>query len=220
MQANDWLERWQKSQIGFHQNEVNVYLRRYLGQFKLTPGDRIFLPLCGKSHDIAWLADHGYEVVGIELSGIAIESFFREFKLQYQRFESDRFIIRKSGNIILLEGDYFDLHADDIDGCKLVFDRAALIAIDEANRARYCAHMQDITTVNTDMLLVTLDYDQTIMPGPPFAVSQPEVLEHYRQAYQIDLLEQQDVIDEQSRWREKGLSRLMETAFRLSSLQS
>lgn len=216
MQPKDWLDRWQKSQIGFHQNEVNGYLRRYLDQFDLSPGDRIFLPLCGKAHDIAWLAEQGYEVIGIELSSIAIESFFSEFKLQYQQFESDRFILRKSGNIMLIEGDYFDLQADDIEGCKLVFDRAALIAIDEANRARYCRHLQDITTPGTEMLLVTLDYDQSIMSGPPFAVSHQEVRQHYQQDYLIDLLEQQDVVDEQPRWREKGLSTLLETAFRMS----
>lgn len=215
MQSKDWLDRWQKSQIGFHQNKVNGYLRRYLDQFDLSPGDRIFLPLCGKAHDIAWLAEQGYEVIGIELSSIAIESFFSEFELQYQQFESDRFILRKSGNIMLLEGDYFDLQAEDIEGCKLVFDRAALIAIDEANRARYCRHLQTITAAGADILLVTLDYDQSVMSGPPFAVSQQEVLQHYQQDYQIDLLEQQDVIDEQPRWREKGLSALMETAFRL-----
>ncbi len=216
MQPKDWLDRWQMSQIGFHQSEVNCYLRRYLNQFNLNPGDRIFLPLCGKSHDIAWLAEQGYEVIGIELASIAIEAFFNEFELQYQQFESDRFILRKSGNIMLLEGDYFDLQAEDIEGCRLVFDRAALIAIDEANRARYCRHLRDITAPGTDMLLVTLDYDQSVMSGPPFAVSQQEVLQHYQPDYQIDFLEQQDVVDEQPHWREKGLSVLLETACRLS----
>lgn len=214
--TQDWLDRWQNNQIGFHQNEVNGYLRRHLQRFNLRHGDRVFLPLCGKSHDLTWLAEQGYEVIGIELSSIAIETFYREFKLPYQQFESDRFIQRKSGNITLLQGDYFDLRAGDIAGCKLVFDRAALIAMDAANRTRYCAHMRDITAPDTDMLLVTLDYDQSVMSGPPFAVSAQEVFGHYQEHYEIDQLEQHDVVNEQPRWRQKGLTRLVETAFQLS----
>ena len=78
MQTKDWLDRWQKNQIGFHQGETNQYLIKYLDRFDLKKGDRVFLPLCGKAHDIAWLANQGFEVIGIELSGIAIESFFSE----------------------------------------------------------------------------------------------------------------------------------------------
>ncbi len=116
MQAKDWKNRWQNNNIGFHQGETNAYLKRYIDLFKLKPGDRVFLPLCGKAHDIAWLAKQGFEVIGIELSSIAIEAFFSEFGMQYQRFESDRFVMRKSGNIMLFEGDYFDLQAEDLEG--------------------------------------------------------------------------------------------------------
>jgi len=215
MQAKDWLERWQNNNIGFHQNDVNPYLKRYLDDFQLSPGDRIFMPLCGKAHDIAWLAKQGFEVIGIELSSVAIEAFFTEFEMQYQQFASDRFVLRKSGNIMLFEGDYFDLQAQDLEGCKLVFDRAALIAIDEANRGRYSQHMMDMTASANEMLLVTLSYDQSAMSGPPFSVFEDEVFQHYQDAYEIELLERNEVVDEQPRWREKGLSSLLESVYRL-----
>lgn len=215
MQAEDWLARWRENRIGFHEGGVNPYLRRYINEFKLKPGDRIFMPLCGKAHDIAWLAGQGYEVIGIELSDIAIESFFAEFNLQYQQFRSDRFVMRKSDNIILLQGDYFDLQSDDLEACKLVYDRAALIAIVESSRNRYCSHMQSITPDDCDMLLVTLDYDQTQMSGPPFSVCREEVFSHYQSGYQIQVVEENDVLDEQPRWRTQGLTTLQETVFQL-----
>ncbi len=217
MQASDWLNRWQNNNIGFHQNETNAYLKRYLDLFNLKPGDRVFLPFCGKAHDIAWLAKQGFEVIGIELSGIAIEAFFAEFELQYQRFESDRFIMRKSGNIMLLEGDYFDLQPEDLENCRMIFDRAALIAVDEQNRARYCEHM--LANTFCDMLLITLEYDQSVMAGPPFSVSDEEVYRHYQRYCQIDLLEVNDVVDEQPRWRDKGLTSLLEKTYRLTRAQ-
>lgn len=212
-----WLQRWQNNQIGFHEARVNVYLARYLERFNLQSGDHIFLPLCGKAHDIAWLADQGYKVTGIELSSIAVEAFFRTFKLSYQRLESDQFIHYDSDNIRLLVGDYFDLQVAYLEDCQLVFDRAALIAMDAANRARYGKQMINITLPGADILLVTLNYDQSVMSGPPFAVSEQEVIEHYQLDYKISVLEQQNIIDEQPRWRQKGLTKLIETVFQLRS---
>ncbi len=217
MHPDQWLDRWKQNRIGFHESTVNPRLRRYLPEFNLNPGEMIFLPLCGKTHDIAWLAQQGFQVVGIELSQIAIETFFAEHNLQYQQFESDRFLLRISGNIRLIQGDYFDLQQEDLSACKMVYDKAALIAIDASNRNRYCAHMQSILPKATDQLLITLDYDQAEMAGPPFAVSTAEVSRYYASNYSLNVLEQNDVIDVRPRWREKGLTALTETVYRLES---
>jgi len=220
MQKEDWLDRWQKNHIGFHQGSVNAHLENYINNFDLKPGDRIFMPLCGKAHDIAWLAKQGFEVIGIEIAGIAIESFFSEFKMQYQQFQSEKFILRTSGNIMLFEGDYFDLQSDDLAECKLVYDRAALIAMDDASRVRYSTHMQAITPTDCDMFLVTLDYDQKRMSGPPFSVSKDEVFKYYQDQYQIELLEKIQIVDDEPRWRKQGLTSLMESVYRLNRAAS
>ena len=217
MRPDQWLDRWKQNRIGFHEPSVNSYLCRYLAEFNLNHGDTIFLPLCGKAHDIAWLAQQGYFVLGIELSEIAIESFFCEHELQFQQFESERFTLRKSGYISLIQGDYFDLRREDLSTCNLVYDRAALIAIDESNRSRYCAHMLSIIPQATDQLLITLDYDQAQMSGPPFTVSNDEVQQFYGPAYRIDLLEANDVLDERPRWRDQGLTALTESVFKLTA---
>lgn len=215
MQAKDWLDRWQQNKIGFHQGEVNASLKQYIDLFELNPGDRVFLPLCGKAHDIAWLAAGGFEVIGIELSEIAIEAFFAEFKMQYQRYESDRFNVYKSDNINLYQGDYFDLNANDLQDCKLVYDRAALIAIDAENRARYSSHLKALTSPSCDMLLIALEYDQSTMTGPPFSVSTEEVMQHYADDYQIEQLLENEIVDESPRWRSQGLVSLREKTYRL-----
>lgn len=215
MHPDQWRDRWKQNRIGFHESSVNPYLCQYLPKFSLNPGETIFLPLCGKAHDIAWLAQRGFKVVGIELSEIAIESFFSEHGLKYQQSESDRFVLRRSGDISLIQGNYFDLQAQDLSDCKMVYDRAALIAIDAANRDRYCAHMLSIIPQTTGQLLITLDYDQAQMEGPPYAVPETEVDQYYESEYSIDRLEQNDVLDERPRWREQGLTALNETVYRL-----
>ena len=218
MRPDQWLDRWKQNRIGFHESEVNPYLRRYLPNYNLSQGDTIFLPLCGKAHDIAWLVQQGYHVIGVELSEIAIEAFFSEHDLKYQQFETEKFILRKSGNISLIQGDYFDLCQEDLSTCKLVYDRAALIAIDEANRNRYCKHMLSILPKATGQLLITLNYDQTQMQGPPFSVSTAELSRYYASEYSLNILEQNNILDERPRWREQGLIALVETVYTLASI--
>jgi thiopurine S-methyltransferase len=210
-----WLDRWQENRIGFHEGEVNRHLRNQLPRFGLAHGSCVFMPLCGKAHDIAWIAQQGCEVIGIELSAIAIEAFFDEHGLDYECFDSDRFGVYKSGNISLLQGDFFDLRNDDLGACSFVYDRASLIAMDAPDRPRYCEHMLSIVPAASNMLLITMDYDQSEMEGPPFAVSSEEIYRYYDDAFSINLIESNDIIDERPRWREAGLSGLSELVFRL-----
>ncbi len=54
MQGNCWLQKWEKNEIGFHESEANPLLVEHFKELSLAKGSRIFLPLCGKTLDIAW----------------------------------------------------------------------------------------------------------------------------------------------------------------------
>lgn len=211
-----WLDRWRENRIGFHESGVNPHLQRYLSSFSLRPGDQLFLPLCGKAHDLAWLAEQGYRVLGIEISALAIEAFFDEHGLDYQTRKDERFVGYHSGDICLLQGDFFDLRAEDLADCRLVYDRAALIAMSETQRPGYYQKMKQILPVDSPMLLITLEYRQALMQGPPYAVSEAELRQNYQPAYALSLLERNEIIDERPRWREAGLDALAEAVFRLT----
>ncbi len=210
-----WLDRWEQNRIGFHEESVNHYLQKYLPRFDLPAGACVFLPLCGKALDIRWIAEQGYEVIGIDISQIAIEAFFEENELEYERVDSDRFGVYRSGSISLLQGDFFDLGSDDLGACSLVYDRAALIAMERPDRPRYYDHMLSIMPASSSMLLITLDYDQNEMTGPPFAVPTAEMRQHYAGSFDIRELESSSIIDERPRWRKVGLTALTESVFRL-----
>jgi thiopurine S-methyltransferase len=211
-----WLDRWQEDRIGFHEASVNRHLQNWFPGLAPAPGSGVFLPLCGKAVDIHWIAGQGFEVVGIELSSIAIEAFFAENSLDFERVETDRFAQYKSANITLLQGDFFDLKQDDLINCQLVYDRAALIALERHDRPRYYDHMLSIVPASCDMLLISLEYDQTEMQGPPFSVPNEEIIQRYRDAFSIHALETSNIIDERPRWRKVGLSALQESVFSLT----
>ncbi len=211
-----WLDRWQEDRIGFHEASVNHHLLSYFPRLKPTAGSRIFMPLCGKAIDIHWIAQQGFDVLGIELSQIAIEAFFEENSIDFERTKSDRFNIYQSTNITLLQGDFFDLRKDDLKDCQLVYDRAALIALESVDRSRYYDHMLSILPASCDMLLISLEYDQAEMQGPPFSVPTDEVLKRYQNEFSIHALETNNIIDERPRWRKVGLSALQESVFGLT----
>lgn len=208
-----WLDRWSENRIGFHESSVNRHLRQWLPQLAPPPGSRIFMPLCGKALDIRWIAQQGYEVVGVELSQIAVEAFFEENSIAFQRSEQGRFKLYQSPGIRLLQGDFYDLQAEHLQGSSLVYDRAALIALEQEDRPRYCAHMLSILPPGCNMLLITLQYDQAEMSGPPFSVPADEVMQRYQDEFSIELLASADIVDERPRWRQVGLSALQESVF-------
>ncbi|SEL61954.1 thiopurine S-methyltransferase [Nitrosovibrio tenuis] len=217
-----WNERWKREDIGFHQNEINPYLRRYWQELHLARGSEVFVPLCGKSRDMLWLRNQGYSVLGVELSPIAVCAFFEEngYTRRLIREKSDQldpFNRWKADGIRILCGDFFDLSKDDLAKTSAVYDRASLVALPPDIRALYTFHLLSILPPGTQILLITFDYPQREMPGPPFAVSTEEVEALYRGRAEIRLLAQLDVLEQNPRFRERGLSRLHESIFLLSS---
>jgi len=214
MQINDWNERWKKNQIGFHEKQPNTALTRYLERFSLPDKATIFVPLCGKSNDLYWLAQQGYLVVGIECSLIAVEDFFKHHQLEPSIHTFGDFNVYQCDNITIYQGDFFKLNQTHLKQCDLIYDRASLIAFSAQQRDQYVTHLNTWLVDSTQLLLITLSYDQSIMSGPPFSVQLDEVERHY-QHKNIQHMSQADVVDEGPRWRKVGLTSLLETAFKI-----
>lgn len=121
MEPEFWHERWENNLIGFHLDEVNPHLRAHWHSLAVSPGARVLVPLCGKSLDLVWLAGQGYEVIGVEVSPIAVKDFFAENHLRATRIENQRCDIWRGESITLLCGDLFALTAEDLgrDRCSL-----------------------------------------------------------------------------------------------------
>lgn len=211
-QTVDWHSYWTGKKPGFHEARVNAYLQQYLELFDVKPGDTIFLPLCGKAYDIHWLAQQGYKVIGVELSDVAIKSFFAENNLQHELSEEQNFRVYQSVNITLYQGDFMHLQQTHLRQCKLVFDRASIVAIEAFNRHSYAQQLLAIIPKNTPLLMVLLEYDQNVMSGPPFSVSVDEVKGYFEPRYQVTRLISREQIDERPKWRQMGLKSFVETA--------
>ena len=214
MEPTFWHKRWADNQIGFHQGQVNSYLQAHWPSLGLEPGSRVLVPLCGKSLDLVWLAGQGYRVLGVELSRRAVEDFFREHGLEAEVQQRGDFEVWRSGDVELWCGDFFALRAQDIGDCVGLYDRAALIALPAQMRAMYMQALTALLPANCRGLVVTLDYDQSLLPGPPFSVGDAEVRQGFA-GWQLHELEAVEVIQESPKFVQAGVSSLLERVYRL-----
>lgn len=188
MEASFWHEKWEKKEIGFHETEVNPILVDNLAQLELEEGARLFLPLCGKTKDIAWLLSQGFRVAGAELSEVAINELFDEMGITPQIERHANFSHFSAERLDIYVGDIFALSTLVLGAVDAIYDRAALVALPSAMRARYAQHLRKISH-DAKQLLVCFEYEQAQLAGPPFAVSEDEVRAHYAVHYQLRVLQ-------------------------------
>ncbi|MEZ5081033.1 MAG: thiopurine S-methyltransferase [Thermoleophilia bacterium] len=184
MEHGFWHERWQRGQIAFHEGTTNQRLSACFHELACAPGSRVFVPLCGKTRDIAWLLGHGYHVVGAELSPLAVEELFRELDVEPAVSDDGRVLHHSDPDLRVHVGDIFDLTPDTLGPVDAVYDRAAFVALPADLRARYVDHLVRLTGA-APQLLVTMDYDQALMSGPPFSIDEAEVRARYSDRYDI-----------------------------------
>ena len=215
MDAKFWLQRWRDGQIGFHRDTVMPSLEEHWPSLELPVGSLVFVPLAGKSKDMLWLTSRGFRVLGVELSPLAVEQFFEETRLEPVIHESPAGRHFVAGNIELICGDVFAIEANLLSACAAVYDRAALIALPAHMRRRYAAHLTQALPAQCRMLLITVDYAQEAMEGPPFSVTDEEVLLLYADDWQVALLERADILASEPRYVSRGLTEMHSSVFQL-----
>ena len=215
MEKQFWLDRWEERQIGFHLPEVNAHLRRHWSALKLNAGDRVLVPLCGKSLDMLWLHEVGHGVLGVELSPIAIQEFFADNALEMQTEAGGIYTSPQAPEIRVHQSDFFSLEQAQLGDIRAVYDRAALVALPEDLRKSYVQHLASLLPAGAAVLLVTMDYPQAEMDGPPFSVGEQEVRRLYGEAFRIHLLDSLDVLAGNERLAERGLTRMTEQIWKL-----
>jgi thiopurine S-methyltransferase len=206
--TEDWLGRWQQGRIGWHQAEGNPYLQRYWP--RLEQGSTVLVPLCGKSVDMVWLAEQGLNVRGIELSEIAILDFFAENNLDYvlgQEGSMDCYVAT-SLPLHLYCGDYFDYKAD-LAGA--LYDRGALATWPATERPRYIEHTRSLLSPEAYRMIITLEYDQDVVQGPPFSVLPAEMQQYWPDLQRVAT--HNDIENSPPKFRQAGLDEFVEAVW-------
>ncbi|MEW9570477.1 thiopurine S-methyltransferase [Rhodanobacter sp. Si-c] len=215
MQAEFWLQQWREGRIGFHREQPLPLLLKHWPALALPKDCRVLVPLCGKTPDMAWLAAQGHSVLGVELSPLAVEQFFAEHGLATARHRSPIGVHHVAGNIEIIQGDVFALDDATLASCTAFYDRAAVVALPPLLRARYAREVYARLPAGCQGLMVTLEYPQREMDGPPFSVDAGNVDALFSRDWDMSVLDRRDILDSEPRFREAGVTALHTSVHRL-----
>jgi len=240
VRAEFWHNAWESGKTGWRQRRVNTRLIKFWPEVTTqrfpTNDDQpanegsagisgeqgtVFVPLCGDSPDMLWLLQQGYRVVGCELNESAIESFFERFQHDFEDGSrlavecGDKFTVYRCGRIAVYCGDFFSLEPEHLNGVDSVYDRAALVAMNEELRPAYARQMGKLITAGSNYLLITFTYDQSKMDGPPFSVTDDEVQLHYGDQFDIKQLGGESGPEILGNLKDRGLDSVAETVYHL-----
>jgi thiopurine S-methyltransferase len=208
-----WHDRWQRREIGFHQQQIHAQLRELWPSLRLSQESAVFVPLAGKSRDMVWLATQGHRIVGVELSDVAVREFFEEGGQVPKRVRTGMFEVSSAGPFELYCGDFFEFPSEVLKDVVAVYDRGALIALPPGMRAHYVEALTQMLPREAIIFLITIDYPKDETAGPPFAVQAEEVRRLYGKTFDIQVLDVRDGLAASDNLKKRGLTRLEETAY-------
>lgn len=209
-----WLDKWHSGQLGFHIDQPHPDLLAHADRFLAGGPHRVLLPLCGKTHDLAWLAARGHEVVGVELARAAVEQFHQEHARQARIVEDGARTRFESAGLTVHCCDVLGLTPDAVGSFDRIWDRAAMVALDPARRQTYAQVLRALLRPGGQILLNAFTYDQSVMPGPPHSVPEDEIRRHYP-GFEVEVLRQGEAITE-GKFAERGLSAWYVNLYRLT----
>ena len=185
---NFWEERWHLGQTGWHNQVVNNNLHNHADALFQTEMPTIFVPLCGKTLDMSWLAEQGAQIIGVDLVEQAIHEFFAE-KNEIPECSTVHRIPRfQNDNITLFQANIFNINTNVIGHVDAIFDRAALVALPLEKRQEYAEHCLSLLKSGGTILLITYDSPVADTQGPPFPVRKGTVESLYASASKCELL--------------------------------
>lgn len=219
MDRSFWIENWREGKRGFHQDKANPALERF---WPARPkGASVLVPLCGKSLDMLWLEQQGLNVTGIEIAEQAALEFCHENGLSYSVNHREHYVSYRlhTKNIRLIVGDFFTFAehytAEPFDG---LYDRAALVALPLEMRKPYVKACQALLGKDAAGLVVTLEYEQELMKGPPFSVPVEEVQRLWKN--RLSCLDERNVLEELGKAKAAGLPHVQEFTWLLQPEQT
>lgn len=183
MEPDFWFDSWREggTKTSFHVPAVHPHAR-WLAETGLLADARVLVPLCGKTVDLLFFAEHAREVVGVELVATAVEQFFTDNGLTPVEESPGVF---RAGNVVLRNQDLFALTTEEVGPVDVVFDRASLIAFPPDMRARYVEAVTRLVRPGAAWFLNTLEY-APVLPSPPFSVGLTEVAERFGGSFDVE----------------------------------
>ena len=154
--AADWDKRYVDNHLPWDSGKPDVHLRRFIEDSKIAPCRALEVG-CGTGTNAIWLAGHGFEVVGLDISPVAI----KRAKVKAREAKA---------NCQFLTADFMKDPAP-VSPFGLIFDRGCFHVFDEANKqAQFVRHVAELLEEGGIWLSLIGSTD-----GPPRDTGPPRV---------------------------------------------
>ncbi len=176
MDLSYWKKRWQEGNIGWHNEKVDNDLQTFVKNERPSLSSPVLIPLCGKTLDIDWLAQQSFDVVGVDVSPLALKAVVARNSGAWSTQTHPKAVVHSHRRIQLWEADFFDWAQTAQATYCWVWDRAAFVAIDPSLRTHYLQAMAQLLRPDGFMLCKTFAYAQELSTAPPYSVTEAQML--------------------------------------------
>jgi len=139
----------------------------------LPPPGKIAVLGCGKGHEVALFADHGFDVVGVDFAPSAIRD--ARGRLQRENLKAE-----------LLQQDIFSLPNEHQSHFDYVLEHTCFCAINPVRRSEYVQLVQ--TILKPTGTFISLFFARPPRSGPPFGTTKKEIRLLFEPAFEISTL--------------------------------
>jgi len=140
-----------------------------------------------------WLAAQGHQLIGVELSEIAVREFFDSAGLEPKVSNLDEFRLFETPQIKIYCGDIFSIQSNHLAEVSAIYDRGALVALTPEMRKSYVTHLSHVLPMTVKGLLIAMEYNQDMMQGPPFSVETADIRDLFDGFDDVDTLASEDI---------------------------
>ena len=219
MEKTYWLNRWKAGKTQFNQPTPHRFLIKHFKTLSLQPQEQVFVPLCGKSIDMTWLMQQNQQVIGVEISPLAIADFLKENKLHTTSFGEGLFQVHQNASCTLYNGDIFNLTSQQLSEIKAVYDRGCLTALPPKTlRGQYVDWLKATIPLNTKILLIVIQHGASEINEPPFSTSFEEVNLCFNNDFSVTQLEKEFITELPPHWAERGVYEAYECVYLLQKI--
>ncbi len=224
MKAEFWHEKWEANIINFHQQEIHPMLKKYKSIFTSAMEQNVLVPLCGKTLDMDWLLDNNCFVTGVEFSKLAHNQYWNERNISPDQFSHKDFEITQRNKLKLYCGDFFNLTKEEYEKfngpLSVIYDRASLIALPKEMRIKYYKTIKELSSDHTKWFLITLEFDDALLTGPPFNIKSSELEEYRSDDFVIELFEKNLTAALSHKFKQASINEVTETIYCLTKKRS
>jgi thiopurine S-methyltransferase len=196
---NDWQQKWESDTPKWHKDHVHEMLQKHYDYLSGGMSScSIYVPMCGKTLDMKWLAELGHNVVGCDVIEKSAELFYNENNISFEKYNDDGFIIYKSTDqnlkIKFYVGDVYKCVSDRIGTFDAIWDCNAFGAVDKEDRERYISLMSSLLKPSGRLLLCANEYDQALRWEAPHTIPSQLVKELFgHEGFSVELVGSTDI---------------------------